>query len=265
MRERQLLERARKAVDLSHTRFGAHLVKNGHRRVVRQRLIGILGCPDHWQQANALGDGNRECGPELGGQKRRHEESTGAPAEQVDACTMKGSCAGSGEEKTPIRFAIHALVYGIENRRDALHLIDHDPARNRRGVQRLVQTLWLGGQRARYRSRPQVQKNGVGEALLRVRGLPGAPRPEEERAARRGRAEPSNARKRGNERCHRLIIDANTVQNKRKGAVAPCKSSDTEVEASRYGAWCSRSRSASLRGGSPNSRAYSRLNWLGLA
>ena len=60
-----MLERAGEAVDLSHPRFGTHLVEHGDRGIVGQRLLRMLGRPDHRHQADALGKVQRERATEL--------------------------------------------------------------------------------------------------------------------------------------------------------------------------------------------------------
>ena len=152
-------------------------------------------------------DRDRERGAEFRREKPGHDASTGAPARQIDARAMQRSRAGASQEETPFRFPVHALVNGIEDRRDAPYLIDHDPLVHRRDVERLMQTLWFGREGTRDRSRPQVQHDRVGETLHRDGRLPGASWPEEKGAPCGRRAEPSDGWSVGDQGRHLLTID----------------------------------------------------------
>ena len=87
----------------------------------------MIGGPDHGQQSDTLGHGQRKRGAQFGREKGRHDAPPRASAEQIDAGPMQRPCSGPGEEKAACRLAVQTLVHHIRDRWHALYLVDHHP------------------------------------------------------------------------------------------------------------------------------------------
>ena len=129
----------------------------------------MIGGPDHGQQSDTLGHGQRKRGAQFGREKGRHDAPPRASAEQNDAGPMQRPCSGPGEEKAACRLAVQTLVHRIKDRWYALYLVDHHPPVDGGGIKRVMKAIRFCRQHAGHGPRTQVQHEGVGEALLRVR------------------------------------------------------------------------------------------------